>query len=85
MSAEGPDFTLTVNGGYFYGNSVVQWNQQNRQTTVVSAKELTAVITAADIANSGAAYVRVETPLTSDAGNLYCAGDSEQRQFVINP
>jgi len=84
-SAGGPEFTITVTGDSFYVNSVVQWNEGNRQTTVVNASELTAVITADDIANAGAAYVRVETPLASNAGNLYCAGDSESLRFAINP
>lgn len=84
-SAGGPDFTLTVKGDFFYLNSVVQWNEGNRQTKVVSSSELTAVITAADIANAGTAYVRVQTPLTSSASNLYCSGDSESLRFAINP
>lgn len=84
-TAGGSDFTITVTGNSFYVNSVVQWNESNRQTTVVSATELTAVITADDIANAGTAYVRVETPLTFHAGNLYCSGDSGSLQFTINP
>jgi hypothetical protein len=85
MSAGGQDFTITVKGDFFYVNSVVQWNEGNRQTTVISSSELTAVINAADIATAGTAYVRVETPLTSSASNLSCSGDSESIRFTINP
>ena len=46
-------FTLTVNGTNFVAGSVVKWNGSNRTTTYVSATQLTADITAADIATAG--------------------------------
>jgi len=53
-------FTLTVNGANFVsGSSVVRWNGSNRATTFVSSTQLTAAITAADIASSGSASVTV--------------------------
>lgn len=53
-------FTLTVNGANFVnGTSTVRWNGSNRTTTFVSATQLTAAITAADIASSGTANVTV--------------------------
>ena len=52
-TAGGPAFTLTVNGSNFVSGSVVQWNGSNRTTTFVSATQLTAAITAADIATAG--------------------------------
>jgi len=61
-SAGGPQFTLTVNGSDFAGlliTPTVQWNGSARQTTIVSSTQLTAVITAADIANTGTAQIRV--------------------------
>ena len=79
----GPQFTLTVKGHAFTAGSVVQWNEGNRQTTVVSSDELTAVINAADIATVGTASVRVETPARSST--FGCSGDSDSLQFVINP
>jgi len=60
--AGGPAFTLTVNGGNFLHTSVVQWNGGNRATTFVSATQLTAAITAADILAAGTASVKVFTP-----------------------
>lgn len=56
----GTAFTLTVNGTNFVnGQSVVRWNGTNRPTTFVSATQLTASISAADILTSGTANVTV--------------------------
>lgn len=57
--ATGPNFTLAVNGTGFVAGSAVQWNGANRATTFVSATQLTAAITSADIANVGTANVTV--------------------------
>ena len=56
-------FTLTVNGGNFVeGLSVVRWNGADRSTTYVNSTQLTAAITAADIATAGTASVTVFNP-----------------------
>lgn len=55
-------FTLTVNGSTFSSNSVVQWNGSPRTTTFVSSTQLTAAITAADVATPGNVTVTVITP-----------------------
>jgi Tol biopolymer transport system component len=55
-------FTLTVNGTGFTKTSTVQWNGAARTTTFASATQLTAAITAADIATAAAANVTVSTP-----------------------
>jgi hypothetical protein len=60
--AEGNEFTLTVNGADFLSSSVVRWNHMNRPTTFVSSRQLTAAITAADIALTGTAVVTVSNP-----------------------
>ena len=54
-------FTLTVNGTGFASGLVVNWNGSPRQTTFVSATQLTAAITAADTAflGTGAAAVAI--------------------------
>ena len=54
-----PGFTLTVNGGNFTPDAQVVWNGSPRQTTFVSSNQLTAAITAADIATAGTAAVTV--------------------------
>src|SRR5262245_4903087 len=43
-------FTLTVNGLYFTAGSVVNWGGSPRATTFVNVTQLTAQISAADIA-----------------------------------
>jgi hypothetical protein len=56
------DFTLTVTGVNFVSGAVVQWNGSNRTTAWVSATQLTASITAADVGSVGTAKVTVVNP-----------------------
>jgi hypothetical protein len=58
-TAGGAAFTLTVNGTGFVSGSVVQWKGASRTTTYVSSTQLTAAITAADVAAAGTAQVTV--------------------------
>jgi hypothetical protein len=75
--AQGPGFTLTVNGtGFIEGVSTVRWNGSARTTTFVSATQLTAAINAADIANAGAIPVTVNNP--SPGG-----GTSNSQSFAV--
>ncbi|MBB6091662.1 hypothetical protein HNQ60_000508 [Povalibacter uvarum] len=55
-------FTLTVNGSSFASGAVVRWNGSNRTTTFVSNSQLTAAITASDVASTGSASVTVFNP-----------------------
>lgn len=55
-------FTLTVSGSSFTAGSVVQWNGASRPTTFISPSKLQALVTAADVAQPGAAGVTVLTP-----------------------
>jgi hypothetical protein len=55
-------FTLTVNGANFVTGSTVEWNGSARTTTVVSAAQLTAAITAADLAFARTVPVIVRHP-----------------------
>src|SRR5437588_965580 len=57
-----PAFTLTVNGTGFVSGSVVNWNGSPRATTFVSSSQLTAAISAADVAVAGTATVTVSSP-----------------------
>ena len=61
-SAGGSGFTLTVNGTDFVNGSVVRWNGADRTTTFVNSGQLTAAITAGDIAAPGTATVTVMNP-----------------------
>lgn len=58
----GTAFTLTVRGTGYQANSTVLWNGSPRATTYVHSVELTAQITAGDIAAAGTASVTVTTP-----------------------
>ncbi len=60
--AGSPGFTLTVNGVNFVQNSIVRWKGSDRGTTFVSSGQLTAAISAADIATPGTAQVTVFNP-----------------------
>jgi hypothetical protein len=55
-------FTLTVNGTGFISGSKVRWNGIDRTTNFVSATQLTASITAADIATAATAQLAVFNP-----------------------
>ena len=73
----GDDFTLTVNGNNFVNGALVRWNGQDRPTTVVSATQLTAAISASDLAATGNANVTVINPLPG-------GGLSNLLNFAIN-
>ena len=70
--AGGAAFTLSVNGSNFVAASTVRWNGSNRSTTVISATQLTAAISASDIASQGSANVSVFNPSPGGgtSGNL---------------
>ena len=55
-------FTLTVNGSNFISSSSVRWGGSSRTTTYVSSTQLTASITAADIASAATVAVTVYNP-----------------------
>ncbi|MBL8203526.1 MAG: hypothetical protein JNM09_04795 [Blastocatellia bacterium] len=60
--AGGNAFSLIVNGTGFLSNSIVRWNGTDRTTTFGSSTQLTASITAADVAAAGNANVTVFNP-----------------------
>jgi len=60
--AGGAAFALTVNGTGFVSGATVLWNGSSRTTTFVSATQITASITAADIALAGTFAVSVSNP-----------------------
>jgi hypothetical protein len=53
---------LTITGINFVNGSVVRWNGNNRQTTFLSATQVSAQIPASDIASAGTAQVSVFNP-----------------------
>lgn len=82
-TAGGTGFTLTVSrtethdGTAFVPTSVVRWNGSDRPTTFVNNTQLTASITAADIATAGTATVTVFNPAPG-------GGTSNEAIFTIN-
>jgi hypothetical protein len=74
-TAGGPQFTLTVNGSGFQPGASVRWNGAGRTTNFVSSTQLTATITAADIASAGTATVTVMNNGSAE---------SSPRTFTIN-
>ncbi len=63
-------FTLTVQGNSLLPGSVVRWNGSDRVTTYVNAGQLTAQITAADVAAAGTASVTVFNQAGGDSAGL---------------
>lgn len=68
-TAGAPGFTLDVQGEYFTPYSVVYWSNTALPTTYVSANELTATVSAADLATSGSIPVRVAASQGSSVGS----------------
>jgi len=61
-NAGGSAFTLTVTGTGFVSSSTIYWGSTALTTTYVSATQLTAQVTAAEIAVTGTSAVTVQTP-----------------------
>ena len=78
VAANSGAFTLTVTGTGFVTGSTVQWNGASRTTTFVSATQVTASVSAADIATTGTAQVTVVNPAPG-------GGTSAARSFSITP
>lgn len=85
--AGGSGFTLTANGSGFTAASTVQWNGSNRPTTYLSPTELTANVSAADIASPGTVLIAVQNlGSTSNALTLTVGAPSKDAvSFQITP
>lgn len=77
-SVGAPGFILDVKGEFFTSNSVVYWNATPLTTTYVSAGELTATVSAADLASAGSVAVRVAASQGSSVG-------SSDAVFTVTP
>jgi hypothetical protein len=76
-SAGGVAFSLTVNGTGFISGSTVYWGTTALTTTYVNATQLTAPVTAAEIASAGNIAITVQTPTPG-------GGTSNQMQFEVD-
>jgi hypothetical protein len=70
-------FTLSVSGQNFVSGAAIEWNGSIVTTTFISATQLQAQISAADIAASGTALVSVTNPAPG-------GGNSGNAEFIIN-
>jgi hypothetical protein len=80
-------FPLTINGSGFIAGSVVNWNGAPLTTTYVNGTQLTATVTAADVAAAGGALVTVQNPApgggtSADAGFTIAAAPG---QLTVSP
>ena len=88
ISAGGPDFVLTVNGGTFVKGTVVQWNGKTLDSTLptdsagtILGNIITAKVPAALVAKPGVATIITLSPATGAGRN----GLSNPVAFIINP
>ncbi|HKZ79240.1 MAG TPA: IPT/TIG domain-containing protein [Pyrinomonadaceae bacterium] len=75
-TAGDPDFVMTVNGTNFKASSVVQFDGINCPTTFISSTQLTAQISALDIAAGGLFPVTVATPGELDSNSVIFSVDN---------
>lgn len=76
-------FTLTVNGSGFVSQSVVYWNSTAHSTTFMTSGQLTAAITAADVATAGMVPVYVKNPGGTGIYNNQLAQNSNMVNFTV--
>jgi hypothetical protein len=62
VAAGSSGFTLTVNGAGFVSGSTVLWNGSARPTAFISATQLVADISAADVKSAGTVNITVQSP-----------------------
>src|SRR6202042_2834166 len=78
VNAGGADFPISVSGANFAAGTVLRWNGSSRPTNVIDSADLTAQISAADIALVGRIVIDVLNP---SAG----AAASNSVNFTIGP
>ena len=88
ISAGGPEFVLTVNGGTFVKGTVVQWNGRSLDSTLptdstgtILGNIITAKVPATLVAKSGVATIITLSPATGSGTN----GLSNPVAIIINP
>jgi hypothetical protein len=76
-------FTLTVNGSGFVSQSVIYWNSTAHMTQFMTNGQLTASITAAEIAAAGTVPVYVRNPGGTGIYNSQPAQNSNTVNFTV--
>lgn len=77
ITAGASNFTLTVSGSGFVSSSTVNWGTTALATQFVSATQLTAQVTASEIAGAGITGITVQTPAPG-------GGASDSMQFEVD-
>jgi FG-GAP-like repeat/Abnormal spindle-like microcephaly-assoc'd, ASPM-SPD-2-Hydin len=84
----GPSFTLTVHGSGFVSGATVNWNGSALASSFVSVDELTATVSASDIAIATSAAITVTNP-TPGGGNsnvvYFAVSAPTTLQFTTSP
>jgi hypothetical protein len=89
-------FSLTVNGGNFSSNAIVAWNGSPLTTSFVNSNQLTAAVSATQIAQPDTAVVYVYNPasgtqtvgsgsITSTNNNSCSSQGSNAVSFTVSP
>lgn len=95
-TAGAPGFSLTLNGDHFSSNAVVVWNGSPLTTSFVNSSQLTAAISATQIAAPDTAQVYVYNPtggtqtvgtsqVTASNANSCSAAGSNEVSFMVSP
>jgi uncharacterized protein (TIGR03437 family) len=61
VAADGPAFTLTVNGSGFTSDSIVRWDEAKLSTRFIGASQLTALVAASRIDSPGTVRITVSS------------------------
>ncbi len=83
--AGSPGFTLTVNGTSFASTSLVKWGGTSLATTFVSSTQLTATVSAAQIATAGTASVTVVNPGSVTSGSSIFSINAQPTVSSLSP
>jgi IPT/TIG domain-containing protein len=83
--AGGPAFTLTVNGSNFANGAIVYWNGATRTTMFVTAAQVTAAISASDIAAASTVPVYVRNPGGTGIYMNQPGQNSNTMNFTVTP
>jgi hypothetical protein len=85
MAAGGNAFTLNVNGNNFANGAVVYWNGSPRSTKFVSATQLSAAISASDVAMAATVSVFVKNPGGTGMYGNQVGQPSNTMDFTVAP
>lgn len=85
MAAGSGAFTLTVTGSNFVNGAMVYWDSTTRVTKFVSSTQVTAAISAADVATAGTMLVYVKNPGGSGIYMNQGGQSSATVDFTVTP